>query len=136
MHKERITIDMTIMDGIVAMVEGNPGAINACINLMETAEKIDPDAALGQIYPLFSLDSLGIYGSRIYMLWSDVCDRQPQKVLAILRAYQLGQLCGTTEAAIHYAIDNRGAGLDLDAIMTAVQTKLPKFNNHREFLTQ
>ena len=48
-------------------------------------------------------------------------------MLAVLRAYQVGALAGVTREALNHAIDNRGAGIDLDAALVAVMEVLPNF---------
>jgi len=88
---------------------------------------IDPDSALEGFGVLLDLDEHGIYGSRIWMLYKDVCFESVPSMVAVLRAYQLGQLAGCTDEAIDDAIDGKG-DLDMDAIMGAVQKELPKFN--------
>lgn len=127
MSNQRITVMMTTRDALAAIVDGNPGALRACCELMKHVESIDPDLCGGQVHVLFALDALGIYGPRIWMLFSDVCGTDPGKVLALIRAYQFGQLAGVTLEALQHAIDHRGVGLDLDAAVAAVQAKLPRF---------
>lgn len=124
----RIRLEMTQMDAIVAMCEGNPGAGVACAEIMRTAETIDQDAALGGIGIILSFDDMGIYGSRIWMLFKDVCGQDTVKLLAILRARQLGGLAGISEAKINHAIDNCGEGIDHEEVLKAVKKELPKFN--------
>lgn len=128
MADERIKLNMTVLDVITAMSEGNPGAVTACVELLKHGEHIDPDAAFGGLDPFLGLDTLHIWGSRLYMLWNDVCDRDVGKMIAVLRAYQFGQLAGADIQTIHHAIDNRGEGLNLDAVVSAVQECLPNFN--------
>lgn len=74
------------------MVDGNPGAISALTDLLENTEDVDPQCAFGKLGPLLSLDTHGIYGSDIYVLWSDKCDRDARKTLMLLRSVQLGFL--------------------------------------------
>lgn len=119
---------MTGMDIVLEMGEGNPGALTCCAEIVKIGSKIDPDDAMQGWGSILMLDSLGLYGSRLYQLWSDVCKRHTGKMIAVLRAFQLGQLAGATEDAINHAVDNRGEGLDLDAIVNAVKERLPNFN--------
>ncbi|MBI4157821.1 hypothetical protein HY502_03155 [Candidatus Woesebacteria bacterium] len=127
MANERIRLDMSVRDVIVAMCDGNPGAVAACAEITQLGEEIDPDAFSGGLGAFLMLDTLNIYGSRLYMLWNDVCGRDVAKTLAVLRAYQLGQLAGVTEDAINHAIDNRGEGINLDEVVKAVTARLPNF---------
>jgi hypothetical protein len=125
---QRLNLEMTTVQLITKMSDGNPGAITACVEILNNTERIDPDSFAGGLLVLFHLDAQGIYGSRLYMLWNDVCKRDIAQLLSISRAHQLGQLAGVTSEAWNHAIDNRGEGLDLTAIMAAVQQELPNFN--------
>jgi hypothetical protein len=74
------------------------------------------------------LDTLGIYEHRIWGLYKDVCDCHLGKMIAVLRANQLGQLAGVNAHALNHAIDNYGDGIDLNAVVEAVKSRLPNFN--------
>jgi hypothetical protein len=91
-HRPRIEMTDTTMDAMIKMAEGNPGAITAIMKLMESAETVDPQSALGGVGALLSLDTHGIYGSNIWILYKDVCGMDVRKVLMLLRAVQLGYL--------------------------------------------
>ena len=123
----RIHFQMTLTDSLLEMAGGNPGATTALAKILEHGSGIDPDAATPFMHVLH-LDSMGIYEERIYMLWNDVCKRDIATMIAVIRAYQLGQLGGATLEVINHAIDNRGDGLDLDAVVFAVKEKLPRFD--------
>ncbi len=127
MAKERIKLEMTIQELIFAMSGGNPGAITVCLGLLENGEKIDPDAFPGGLSSILALDTLGIYDSRIWMLYKDVCGEHLGKMIAVLRAHQLGQLAGVTVDVLNHAIDNRGDGIDIDEVVTAVTNRLTNF---------
>lgn len=128
MANERIKLNMSIQDVVLAMGGGNPGALTACMELLKHGAFVDPDAAMGSLNPLLLLDTLNIWESRLYMLWNDVCDRDVEMMIAVLRAYQLGQLAGVTKDVLQHAIDNRGEGIDLNAVVVAVNMRLPNFN--------
>ncbi len=123
-RKDRITLDMSIVDVFHAISEGNPGALRVCMELFERAASIDPDSVMGGLGALLNLDSRGIYGSRVWMFYKNVCGCDPAKLLALLRAVQLG--LGLTDAALNHAIDNRGDGIDVDALVAAVKARLPR----------
>ncbi len=127
-HRLRLTLEMSALEMINALWNGNPGAAAACTDLVMFGPTIDPDSVLGGLAPLFHCDQLGIYGERLYMLWNDVCERSAVDMLALFRAYQLGALAGVTEAALNHAIDNRGEGIDVKAALAAVMAQLPQFN--------
>lgn len=89
---ERITLKDTLITATLKIADGNPGAMQALADLMANTEAIDPQSALGKLGPLLSLDTHGIYGTDIYILYNDKCDRDARKMLMLLRAVQLGFL--------------------------------------------
>lgn len=88
----RIQLTDSVMDMIIKMAEGNPGAVTAIMQIVEEHDAIDPQSALGGIGAILSLDTLEIYGSDIYVLFSDKCGKDVRKMLMIMRANQLGFL--------------------------------------------
>ncbi len=128
MANERITADMTVQQMIIAMCDGNPGAMNVLISIMKQGGQVDPDDAFQGLGTIMTMDTLGIYGHRIWGLYKDVCGQDLAKTIAMTRAHQLGQLAGVTKEKLLHAIDNRGAGLDVDAAVAAVKERLPNFN--------
>jgi len=112
------------MNVVMALADGNPGALIVMKELLMIGPIIDPDALMGPIAHLLSLDSFGIYGPRIWMLYKDVCHEDLQSMIAVLRAVQLGKL---SQEVMNHAIDNRGKGIDVKAVLNDVQTALPNF---------
>ena len=86
----RIELTDTGLDMVMKMSEGNPGAMTAIMDIMEKSVEIDPQSALGEISNILSLDTHGIYGSGIYVLWNDKFQRDTRKMIMILRSVQLG----------------------------------------------
>lgn len=124
---ERIQLSDTISSVIVKLAEGNSGAATACVELFKVSPLVDPDAMLGGVAPLLALDSPGIYGSRIWMLFSDVCGRDAALMIAVLRAHQLGFVTG---AEIDNAVDGAGSGaisFDIQSVIAHVVERLPNF---------
>jgi len=119
---------MTPMDVIKVMSDGNPGSLTALMHLLDNGATIDPDGFMGGLGAIMSLDTLEIYGHEIYMLWDYVCNRDTGKMIAIIRAWQFGQLAGCTPEGIKHAIENNGEGLDLDDVVKAVEAELPNFH--------
>lgn len=76
----RIQLTDTGMDIVVKMCDGNPGAMTV---LMELMKKKDFPSIL-------SLDSHEIYGTDIYVLWNDICDRNLDHLRAVLAASMIG----------------------------------------------
>lgn len=125
----RIEFHDSVKSATLKMVDGNPGAISVCTQLLAN-EIVDPDSALKSIGSLLLLlDSFGIYGSRIWMLYKDVCDEDIVKTIAVLRARQMGFL---QQPELDCAIDNQGKGIDVDDLVKKVQAVLPNFGKERE----
>lgn len=121
----RIELTDTSMSATMKICEGNPGAMSVCVELFKNGDKIDPDAALGGLSCLLSLDTHSIYGSHIWMLYKDVCGENITKTIAVLRSVQLGFL---SEEKLHAAIINRGDGIDVENLYDRVKIQLPKFD--------
>lgn len=126
MHKERIELEDNLVEMAYKLSEGNPDACVAIAQMVGITEQVDPDSAMGVFTPLLQLDSQGIYGSRIWMLFKDCCKEDAKLTLACLRAVQLGIMRMET---LDHAIDNRGAGLNPDAVLLLVKERLPKFGS-------
>lgn len=86
----RIKLTDTILDVVTKMSDGNPGAINTMTLILKEAKNIDPQAFMDGLSVLLSLDDMGIYGTEIYILSNDQCNRDIRKLLMLLRATQLG----------------------------------------------
>ncbi|MDD3906426.1 MAG: hypothetical protein PHS46_07910 [Candidatus Omnitrophica bacterium] len=125
MSNERITGSDSIRDMIVKLSEGNPGGLTVCMTAFSNGHAIDPMGALGGLAPLLALDTLGIYGSRIWMLYKDVCGERLPYFLAMLRGWQLGVL---EKEKLLFAIDNYGKGVAVDEIAAKVCDRIPEFN--------
>lgn len=122
----RIELADTPMSAMAKMAEGNPGAARAMTELYLRSPDVDPDCAWGGIGPLLSLDTMGLYGPRIWLLFNDVCTQDPVKVLTLLRAVQLGIITASNVLA---AASERPsvATFDFKGLLAAVQKQLPKF---------
>ena len=120
----RIELTDTPSDVVMKMSEGNPGAMTVCMNILDGGEKIDPDGALGGLGAILMLDTLGIYSSRIWMLYKDVCGENLSTMLAIERAWQFGFV---DSVRLNHAIDNRGRGIDIEDLVRQVKDRLPAF---------
>ena len=130
MRKERIELTDTTIDVMMKMAGGNPGALTVVTELLKRAPDIDKDSAMGGLGPILSLDTLGIYESRIWELYKDVCGQNITKMLAVLRGHQLGFL---TQVQIDKAIGSeteRGdkSAIDMDEVLLKVNETLSGFN--------
>jgi hypothetical protein len=120
----RIELSDTILDIVKKFSEGNPGALRVCCDILEVAPKIDPQDAFKALGTFFALDNLDIYGSKIWMLYKDVCKENYVTMLAVLRAQQLGII---TQGDVIHAIGNYGEGLDIPVILQEVRSRLSEF---------
>lgn len=120
----RLKLEDTLFDAIPKLSKGNPGAMCACMDILGNGAKIDPGSALGGLGALLSLDTYHIYESRIWMLYKDVCGENLIKMIAVLRACQLGLL---DISDLNHAIDNYGDGIDVNALEEQVRERLPAF---------
>lgn len=109
MSADRIRLDMSMRDIVIELCDGNPGALNVLVAL---AAKGGPVGAMDLVW----LDSLCIYGPRIWMLFKDVCRQDLPCMQAVLAAVRRGDVSRET---LNNAIDNYGAGLDVAPYQTA-----------------
>ena len=99
------------------------------MKLLQEGAAFDPDNGLGGLGYILDLDTLGLYGSKIWMLYADVCKNSTRNMVVALRAWQLGLL---SEAKLRHAVDHYGEGLDLKEIAAKVQERLPNFRLEAE----
>jgi len=91
--------------------------------------EIDPDNIMGGLGYLLDLDTLGIYGTDIYVLWSDICGKNVAKMVTVLRGYQLGYISGTVVVDASHRQDYSGRGMiNIEEIYNKVKTRLPDFD--------
>jgi len=125
MGEQRIKdLSMSLLDVMVIMSDRNPGAVTVMIEMMDKTDAIDPDAVLGGLGSIVSLDTHSIYGPRIWMFYKDVCKQNMNTMLGLLRAAQLGFL---SENKLNHGIDYYGDGLDIPDLLAQVKKQLPKF---------
>lgn len=84
-HRLRLTPGDSALTAAQKMSEGNPGALQVFMGFLE-----EPD---GLSY-ILTLDTIGIYGSKLYMLWNDCCGRDLNKVKRVLQGYTARALSG------------------------------------------
>lgn len=117
----RLHLHMGVQDALVAMCDGNPGALTVCLDLLKKGKEIDPQNILEGLGNVMYLDTLGIYGSRIWMFYKDVCGQDLRKMIGVMRANQLGFL---REDVLNHGIDNYGDGLDIEKACKAVEERI------------
>ena len=90
MTRERIKANMTLEQMLTVMAEGNPGALTFLIGMLTES----PAAFLDILF----LDSMGIRGTKLYMLWNDCCQKDMGKFEETLIAFRMGKF---TRQEIH-----------------------------------
>lgn len=88
----KVKLDDTDMDAILKVAGGNPGAIMAIAEILNNSVAIDPQNVLGGLGLVLVLDEWEIYGTDIYILFNDKCNRDVRQMLMMMRAVQLGFL--------------------------------------------
>lgn len=106
------------------MTEGNPGALRVFCEIVQQGAAIDPDDALGPMGAILALDTLGIYGPRIWILYNNVCGGSLILTMAVVRSWQLGY---TPMAVLQQAIDAYGEGFSAAEAHRKVKERLPAF---------
>lgn len=122
--ESRIKLSDTGLSATMKMAESNAGAIAVLAKSLAQGGDIDPDSFMGGMANLLDLDTNRIYGTRIWMLYKDVCGQDLRVMTAILRSVQLGFLPITK---LQYAIDNCGDGIDVPDFVAQVEKRLPNF---------
>lgn len=128
MSNQRIELTDNTMDVIIKMSEGNPGAMNVLMQML-ISNNIDPDNAMGGLGAILLMDSFGIYGTDIYILNNDICERNLAKTLAVLRAAQLGLLDSNILKDACHRQDRSGKQLvSVEDLYLKVKERLPNFD--------
>ena len=89
MSNEKIEPNMSVLDVMMTMSEGNPGALMVLMKMME-----DPIGFLDMLL----CDSLDIRGTKLYMLDNDCCGRNYDKLKRTLTMFRCGAF---SEEEIH-----------------------------------
>lgn len=122
----KLDLNSTFQDIILHVSEGNPGALQVCMSILKENEIIDPYDWVAGIGTLLRLDDMNIIGSKIWILFKDICECKLSHFLGLLRANQLGYL---TDFDIHNAINNSRGKIVFDKkeILQKVKNRLPNF---------
>lgn len=124
----RITLQDNGMTAVMKMADGNMGAVSALMELLASGDKIDPDGFGGGLGLILLLDTLEIYGTDIYVLYADICDKDIVKMATAIRAFQLGFISKETLKDASGRQDRSGKGLiSINDLFTKVQSRLPNF---------
>lgn len=125
----KINLSDNTMDVIVKMSDGNPGAMDVIIKLLTQGDSIDINDVMGGVGKILLLDTYGIYGADIYVLYNDICERNLSKMVAVIRATQLGFLGSNILKDACSRQDYSGKELiPIDELCQKIKVRLPLFN--------
>jgi hypothetical protein len=130
----RIQLKDTEKDVLIKMSDGNPGALTAMMEMLEKDKDIDPQAFRGGMSAILLLDTFEIYGTDIYILWNDQCNRDVRRLLMLLRAVQLGFIPDSLLQSIGacQTRENLLSQEEMDALDKKVCTRLSQFQRPNE----
>lgn len=84
---------------------------------------------MGGLGKILALDTLEIYGTNIYVLWNDICDRNTSKMIAVLRANQLGFISDQILKDACHRQDRSGRKtIPVEELYSKVIERLPRFD--------
>ena len=81
----KIDLHDSMMDIVTKMSEGNPGAMAFVMEVITSVE-------MGLIKIILPCDTIGLYGSKLYMLWNDCCNRNINEVIRVIEAWRTGKI--------------------------------------------
>jgi hypothetical protein len=127
----KIKLNDDIKTILFNMSDGNPGALTVLMELLKPqTNEIDPDSLLGGFGSILSLDTIGIYGTDIYVLYNDICDQNLTLFIALLRAHQLGLINDVLLREVSGRQDRSGKELiNTEEIYNQVKKELPNFGD-------
>lgn len=103
----RISLLDTMEETIFKFSNGNPGAMQALIELLN----LSPEKMFQN---LLTLDRMELYENKLYMLWNDSCDRNVEKMQDIIKAYRNGRI---KKSDIDERIKEVGRGKKFDDLL-------------------
>lgn len=128
--ENKLKLEDSPIEAITKMSQGNPGAAMALTEIYGRSD-IDTDSAFGSMGPIFQLDGHGIYGSDIYIPYSDICEKDVVSVYAVLRAVQLGLFSNVILKDACSRQDRSGKALvPVAELYKKVKEQLPHFNSN------
>ena len=128
------TLRLTPHDGHVQIVnkmsDGLPGAMKVLLQILTRGSQVDPDSGpMAGVHLVYTMDKLGIYGRRIWTLYSDICEKNLPCTMAVLKAVQLGFLPEATLLDACSREDYSGRSIiSVVDICLKVTNEIPNFN--------
>lgn len=116
-------LQITLEEAMLAVSGANLGAMSALQQLVNTAEKIDPDNALGSFGTIMTLDDCGIYDRNVWQMYEDLCELDIVAMHACLRSVQLGLVSPDNMLAV---VENKKS-VDVKDVVLKIRQALPSF---------
>lgn len=134
----KIKEGMSTLNIIVSMCDGNPGAMSALMELMKPSIKdIDPTTNDVTWHYVLLLDLYEIYGTDIYVLYNDICQREVPKMIAVLKATELDLLDKETLRDACSRQDRSGREMiSVEDLYHKIQEEYPAFNKRYCYKTK
>lgn len=122
----RIDLFQAPIQSLVAMAEGNPGAMTVIGKMLKC--DIDPSHIMGPMAGIMMLDNLDIYGSDIWLLYKEACKENVERMVGLLRCCQMGivpcmDIVGMIEDASTISIEM------IDDYIAELKQQLPSFGS-------
>lgn len=125
----RINLQDSTMDAVIKMSDGNPGAMNVLMEILSKGKYIDPNDPMQGLGSVLMLDTLEIYGTDIYVLHNDICERNLARTLAVIRSTQLGFFDGSILKNACSRQDYSGKEMiPVHTLYMKVKERLPNFD--------
>ena len=118
-----------VTSAFIKLSDGNPGAMTALMDVYRSVEQVDPYAVMGIITYILHIDRLEIYGTDIYVLWNDICDRDASKTIAVLKANTLDLISDQDLKDACHRQDRKGSEMvPVEELYSKVVEKYPNFD--------
>lgn len=103
-------IDQSYTPLVRKLIDHDSGAAIALFDLLRRGRKFGAPVGDDAAWCLTMLDTLGICGANLHVLWGSVCHCSTEEMLSLLRACHEGR-CGVSRDTIAFAIEccNQGA---------------------------
>ncbi|MNL18929.1 hypothetical protein D3C87_1401020 [compost metagenome] len=109
----QLELDRSYAPLVQKLIDHDSGAALVIIDLLRTGRKIGAPVGDNAAWCLKTLDTLGVHGPDLYVLWGSLCDHSADQMVKVLRAC-CEQRCGLSCDLLTQAIAccNQGGTLD------------------------
>lgn len=121
----KLTKKMLLLEAVVAIGAGNPGAIKAANAIYQEsnkdrAKKLPPD-----MHMLYRADALGLNGVFLHCYYANLCKSDPALAIAVLLGVDLGVIKKRELLeAVKDCSQGKTPGMNVDSVRKSVNMKL------------